>query len=96
MFDCKVCGRHLKNYTLRSVSSHFGSNKCLRITNDLWLERDLLLQKIEKGDGSFDTFKKHKEADELYKEYIKFKRDVRQEFYDARLKKWKTVRGLNN
>ena len=81
MFDCKVCNKHLKNYTLRSVSSHFGSNKCLRITNDLWLERDLLL-------------KKHKEADELYKEYIKFKRDIRQEFYDARLKKWKTAHNL--
>ena len=96
MFDCEVCGRHLKNYTLASVSSHFGSNKCLRITNDLWYQRDLFLQKIEKGDKTDETLKKHHDANVLYNHYIKFKRDVKQEFYDTRLKKWKTVHGLNN
>jgi len=95
MFECFVCQKQLKHNNLNTVSSHFRTNKCLKITNDLWLERDLLLQKIQKGDKSTDTLEKHHDADVLYNSYVKFRSDIRQEFYDARLTKWKTVHGLN-
>ena len=74
MSTCKICKRKLKcgDETTR-FSSHLTSNRCLKVTNDLWYERDLLLQKIQTGDDSKETFEEHKKLDDLHKSYIKYR-----------------------
>ena len=77
MFECLICGK--KNKWGGRLNAHFWTNKCLKVTNELWYQRDLLLQKIEKGDNTDETLEKHKEADDLYNSYMKFREDCRLE-----------------
>ena len=75
MSTCKICAKTLKSSDeSKYFASHLNSNKCLKVTNDLWYERDLLLQKIQAGDTSEKTVEEHKELDELYISYVKYKR----------------------
>lgn len=73
MFECIICGKKLR--VGKNLNAHFWTNKCLKVTNELWYQRDLLLQKIEKGDNTDETLGKHKELDDLYNSYMKFKLD---------------------
>ena len=75
MSTCKICQRKLKSGDESPYfASHLTSNKCLKVTNDLWYERDLLLQKIQAGDDSKETFEEHKKLDDLHKSYMKYRR----------------------
>lgn len=60
MVTCLICQKELMH--AYSFKLHFRSNKCLKVTNDLWYERDLLLQKIQK-----DNYIKTKTEDEYQK-----------------------------
>ena len=75
MTTCKICQRKLKSGDETVYfASHLTSNRCLKVTNDLWYQRDLLLQKIEAGDNSDETAEEHKKLDDLYKYYINYRR----------------------
>ena len=76
MFGCLICGSTLRNESSKKLGAHFKTIKCLKVTNELWYQRDLLLQKMEKGDNTDETLEKHQEADDLYNSYMKFKRDA--------------------
>ena len=51
MSECLICGQKFKNENWRSSAGrrHFISNKCLRVTNDLWDEREQMYETIRDG-----------------------------------------------
>ena len=75
MSVCKICGKQLKT-SGESVyfSKHVRSWRCLKITNDLWYQRDLLLQKIENGDASIDTLQEYETLDKKHEMLMDYRR----------------------
>jgi hypothetical protein len=73
MVTCLICQKELMH--VYSFKLHLGSNKCLKVTNDLYYEIDLILQKIQN-----DNYIKIKREDEynrlniLYTRFILYKR----------------------
>ena len=52
MSECLICGQKFKNENWRSYKAgrrHFISRKCLRVTNDLWDERESVYETIQNG-----------------------------------------------
>jgi hypothetical protein len=52
MSECLICGQKFKNENWRYYKAgrrHFISRKCLRVTNDLWDERESMYETIQNG-----------------------------------------------
>ncbi len=71
MVTCLICQKELMH--VYSFKLHLRSYKCLKVTNDLYYERDLLLEKIEKGDKTKETIDEHSRLNELYNSLIRYK-----------------------
>ena len=79
MWECRICGKQLKNYNLISTYSHFNSNKCIKITDDLLEWKNSLHLDIEFGDDRISTIKRHHDMKVLYDTYVKFKSNTEKE-----------------
>ena len=72
MVTCLICQKELMH--VYSFKLHLRcNNKCMKVTNDLYYERDLLLQKIEKGDKTKETIDEHSRLNERYNSLIRYK-----------------------
>lgn len=92
MWECRICGKQLKNYNLISTYSHFNSNKCLKITKDLKEWKDSLSLDIRFGDTRMDTLKRHHDLKVLYDTHVKFKSRTESEIKFALRHRNKTPR----
>ena len=84
MFECRICCKNLKKYTIRGVGSHFATSKCLKVANDIWYERDYYLEKMENGDDSKYTLETYNMYTKLFNSYRDFKTNTLKELREAK------------
>lgn len=66
---CLICGKNI-----RSISqNHLTSEKHLKVLNNVWYERDLVLQKIEESDYiDMDLLNSFIELEDIYNAYNEY------------------------
>ncbi len=71
---CKICNKELKKIGRR----HLWTDKCLRVTNDLWYNIDLIKQKEERIEKGINTKNDLIEYKVKFNDYIEMKKKYKE------------------